>query len=243
MTLQDIIDWYQRPRRAQSTGGRAQELYFLFHPRTAFLKTLPVGAELVDIGAGDGSLVNFREWPDPARRDLHMYAYSIEKGDRFDAFEGYEISDWNVAPPEFDGKRFDAIISAHFIEHIEDPATFVAWAARKLVPGGRAYVEWPSPAALTLPSRSELLDAGVDMVISRFDDDATHQALPDRGAIEAHAAAAGLSCTASGIVRLPWIEDELMAHFRDASDRFPAQAAFWSWTGWSQYLILEQPLR
>ncbi|MEP6634062.1 MAG: methyltransferase domain-containing protein [Luteimonas sp.] len=243
MTLQKIIDWYQYPRKTRIAGGRAQELYFQFHPRTAFLKTLPIGATVADIGAGDGSLSIFRDWPEPARRDLRLYAYSIEKGDRFDAFESYEISDWNEKQPEFDGMRFDAVISAHFIEHIADPGTFVAWLARKLAPGGRAYVEWPSPAALTLPTRSELLEAGVNLVISRFDDDATHRALPDRDAIQAHAVEAGLTCTASGIVRLPWIEDELMAHFRDADDRFPSQAAFWSWTGWSQYLIFEQPLQ
>ena len=137
--------------------------------------------------------------------------------------------------------RFDGIVSAHFIEHIDDAGTFVDWAAGKLAPGGRAYVEWPSPASLDLPPLSALHEAGVPLVISRFDDDCTHQHLPDRDAVAAHAVRAGLRVSASGRIRLPWLEDELLASFRDAPDRFPAQAAFWSWTQWSQYLVLERP--
>ena len=33
----------------------------------------------------------------------------------------------------------------------------------------------------------------------------------------------------------------MLAHFRDDTDPFPRQAAFWSRTGWSQYLLLRQP--
>ena len=79
------------------------------------------------------------------------------------------------------------------------------------------------------------------LVISRFDDDCTHQHLPDRDAVAMRAMQAGLGVAASGSIRLPWLEDELLASFRDAPDRFPAQAAFWSWTQWSQYLVLERP--
>lgn len=238
MNIETVVDWYKRDRRSHVSKGRAQELYFQFHPRTAFLKTLPVNATVADIGAGDGSLSVFRDWPEPSRRDLRLYAYSIEKGQHFDAFEGYEISDWNVAPPEFGGQLFDAVLSAHFIEHIDDPATFIAWLDRKLAPGGRAYIEWPAPASQSLPSRRELSELGVDLVISRFDDDATHRNLPDTSQVQRLAHQAGMVLEACGIIRLPWLEDELMAHFRESSDRFPVQAAFWSWSGWAQYVIL-----
>jgi hypothetical protein len=46
---------------------------------------------------------------------------------------------------------------------------------------------------------------------------------------------------AEGIVRLPWLEDEMLAHFRDAEDGFARQAAFWSFTNWSQYLVISKP--
>lgn len=239
--IEAIRQWWKRPRTARLPKDRAMELYFTFHPRTAFLKNCPPDARVVDIGAGDGSLSVFRKWPAPERMDLKLYAYSIEKGAQFDAFEGYEISDWNLAPPEFPGVRFDAILCAHFIEHIADPTSLVTWAARKLVPGGRMYVEWPSPSSLDLPSKHALAEAGVPLIISRFDDDDTHRELPDIGAVAAAFEAQGFEVETRGTVRLPWLEEEIMARHRDDADRFPSQAAFWSWTGWSQYLILRAP--
>ncbi len=241
MDFENVLNWYKKSRTPTITAEKAIELYFQFHPRTAFVKMLPQNSTLVDIGAGDGSLSIFRNWPDPVRRDIQMYAYSIEKGSRFDDFEAYELSDWNAQPPQFGGRTFDAILSAHFIEHIESPTSFLDWSVKKLNAGGRLYLEWPSVASNepSIPSKSDLMEEGVNLVISRFDDDCTHKALPDRNLIKSHATTLGLRLVAEGVARLPWLEDELMANFRDAEDRFPAQAAFWSWSGWSQYLIYE----
>lgn len=241
MQTEQIRDWFLQARVATLPRERVMELYFTFHPRTAFVKTLPRNAKLVDIGAGDGSLSTFVGWPSPKRPDLEIHAYSLEKGEHFDRFRSYEIGDWNRAPPEFPGTRFDAVVCAHFIEHIADPASFVAWAARKLAPGGRVYLEWPAPASLDLPKREELEAAGVPLIISRFDDDDTHRDLPDADRIVAACLAQGFELEARGIVRLPWIEDEMLAHFRNDSDGFARQAAFWSYTGWSQYLVLRLP--
>lgn len=237
MNIEEIAEWYHRERKAAVSGSSAQELYFQFHPRTSFLKMLPVNARVADIGAGDGSLSVFRKWPEPVREDLRLHAYSIEKGERFDDFESYEISDWNVAPPEFGGIEFDGIVCAHFIEHVADPASFAAWAGRKLVKGGRAYVEWPSEASIDLPGRDELLAAGVSLVISRYHDDSTHSTLPGRSQMIAALKAHGMEIEQQGVVSLPWIEEQLMANFKDSEDSFPRQAAFWSKTRWSQFLI------
>jgi SAM-dependent methyltransferase len=234
-----IREWFLAPRKSQLGRDRVMELYFTFHPRTAFLKNLPRGSSVVDIGAGDGSLSVFASWPEPKRTDLELHAYSIEKGKAFDQFKSYELSDWNASPPEFQGRKFDAVVCAHFIEHIADPLSFVDWAARKLNPGGRVYLEWPSPASLQLPSRAELEPLGVPLMISRFDDDCTHRALPDGDAISAACIARGFVIECRGIVRLPWLEDEMLAHYRTDADGFPRQAAFWSRTGWSQYLVLQ----
>ena len=241
MNYESVLNWYRKSRTPVLSAERAIELYFQFHPRTAFVKTLPQNSTLVDIGAGDGSLSIFRNWPDPVRQDIRMYAYSIEKGSRFDDFDAYELSDWNAQPPEFNGQTFDAVLSAHFIEHIKSPASFIDWCVRKLKPGGRLYLEWPSEASneASMPSISDLVKADVNLVISRFDDDNTHQDLPDRDFIKSYAKSMGLHLVAEGVARVPWLEDELMANYRDAEDRFPAQAAFWSWVGWSQYLIYE----
>lgn len=237
MEIEDIVEWFARDRKPQIASDQTQELYFRQHPRTLFLKNLPAHARVVDIGAGDGSLSVFRRWPDPIRDDLELYAYSIEKGTRFDDFDGYEISDWNRQPPEFEGIRFDAVVSGHFIEHIDDPHSLAAWMAHKLAAGGRAYVEWPSDHSLDLPSQRLLAERGVPLTISRFDDDCTHKVLPTRDAVVAGLERAGFDIEQQGIVRMPWIEEQLMANFRDSKDGFCRQAAFWLMTGWSQFVI------
>jgi SAM-dependent methyltransferase len=237
MEIDEVVEWFARARKPRLGPDEAQELYFRQHPRTLFIKALPSNAKVVDIGAGDGSLSVFRGWPEPVRDDLGLYAYSIEKGTRFDDFDGYEISDWNLQPPEFEGIRFDAVVSGHFIEHIDEPGSLATWMARKLVPGGRAYIEWPSPHSLDLPSQRALAERGVPLTISRFDDDCTHQVLPTRDAVVSGLELAGFDIEQQGIVRMPWIEEQLMASFRDSEDGFCRQAAFWLMTGWSQFVI------
>lgn len=239
-STEQIKKWFDRPRQSRLNRDRVMELYFTFHPRTCFLKTVPAGANIADIGAGDGSLSEFLNWPSPERKDLSLHAYSIEKGRLFDQFKSYEISDWNEAQPEFGGQMFDAVMCAHFIEHIAEPTSFADWANRKVKSGGMIYLEWPSPASLDLPSQRELEKAGVPLVISRFNDDCTHRKLPDADAMVAAFIAHGFIVETRGIVRMPWLEDEMMAHFRDADDGFPRQAAFWSYTGWSQYLVIRR---
>ena len=135
----------------------------------------------------------------------------------------------------------DAVVCVHFIEHIDDPGTLSRWLGRKLTPGGRAYVEWPSPHSLDLPARQTLEDNGVELIISRFDDDDTHQRLPRMEEIIESMRSAGLRIETQGTVRLPWLEDEMMAGAVD--DAFNRQAAFWSATGWSQYLIVNRPFQ
>lgn len=239
MEIDEICRWFDKERSPKLGKDSVAQLYFTFHPRTAFLKTLPSDSEVVDIGAGDGSLSIFRSWPEPIRSDLRLYAYSIEKGKLFDDFSGYEISNWNIDQPDFDGKRFDAVVCAHFIEHIEDPLSLVAWAARKLRKGGRIYLEWPSPNSTSLPARAELEERGVPLIISRFDDDGTHQELPDGDAIVNAMLENGFKLESRGIVRLPWLEDEMLGHYRESEDGFYRQAAFWSYTGWAQYVVAE----
>ncbi|UNK48885.1 class I SAM-dependent methyltransferase [Lysobacter sp. S4-A87] len=237
MDIEEIVEWFNRERRPAMNPGDVQELYFQLHPRTAFLKNLPENARVVDIGAGDGSLSVFKGWPRPVRQDLKMFAYSIEKGEHFDQFEGYEISDWNVAQPSFDGIEFDALVSAHFIEHIADPTSLADWMQRKLRPNGRAYIEWPSEASLSLPGIDEVKRRGVDLMITRFDDDDTHQRLPARDLMRSALLAQGFEIEQEGVIRLPWIENQLMAGFRDADDVFCRQAAFWLAAGWSQFIV------
>lgn len=119
--------------------GELLETFHGQHPRTLFVKSLKARSSVLDVGAGDGALSIFRRWPRPARQDLKIYAYSLEKGQNFDDYDGYELSDWNVQKP-FADRTFDAIFCSHFVEHIADPVAFITWMASKLSENGRVYI-------------------------------------------------------------------------------------------------------
>src|SRR5664280_1340562 len=87
-----IIRWYRAEHSpALEDAEKVFEFYHQCHPRTLFLKMLPAGATLLDLGAGDGPMQVFRNWPPPARKDLKLYAFSLRKGKHFDAYDGYEL--------------------------------------------------------------------------------------------------------------------------------------------------------
>jgi len=94
---------------------------------------------------------------------------------------------------------------------------------------------------MQLPSVAELRTHGLDLMISNFHDDCTHAVLPDRTRFCEAAAAHGMAVEAQGEILMPWLAEELMAQYRDAKDRFPVQAAFWLWSGWSQYVVVRAP--
>lgn len=237
MDLDQITEWYRRPRQALLDDGALQQLYAMLHPRTAFLKMLARGARVLDLGAGDGSLSVLLRWPEPDRSDLECHAYGLEKGEHFDAFTSWELGDWNLAPPAFNGLQFDAVLCSHFIEHIAEPDTLAAWLGERMAPKGRVYIEWPSENALNQVRQPEAKAQGVDLMITHFHDDATHRDLPSRASVVEGLEAAGFEIESGGVIRMPWLEDQFMAAFRDAEDPFGRQAAFWLATGWSQYLV------
>lgn len=237
MNVDQVVEWYNRLRQRRLDPGAVQELYALLHPRAAFLKTLVSDARVLDLGAGDGSLATMLRWPKPDRSDLELYAYSLEKGEHFDDFAGWELGDWNKAPPALSGLEFDAVLCSHFIEHLAVPASVPRWLGARLPANARVYIEWPSENALLQPRRAALLERGVDLTISHFYDDATHRDLPARAQVITALEREGFVIEGQGLIRLPWLEEQLMACFRDSADPFGRQAAFWLATGWSQYVV------
>jgi len=232
-----IVDWYRQKRPSVFDDKIAFRDYHQCHPRTLFLKTLPPGATVLDLGAGEGSLHIFRNWPSPARGDIKLYAYSLEKGKFFGSYEGYELGDWDRQPPEFGGMQFDAIFSAHFVEHIQQPGSLAAWAASHLKPGGRLFVEWPSEASLRAPTHDELLSHGIDLQPGNFLDDCTHLALPSTGMVHSSIRESGLEIEIAGTIRLPVFEGALLNVYRRNRDAVALLFAYWSFTGWCQYVV------
>jgi SAM-dependent methyltransferase len=239
LTVDDIAAWFHASRTPLLSKDEAIVLAHTMHPRTVFVKTLAPGAHLLDMGAGDGSLEVYRRWPAPQREDLRMYAYALSKGARFDAYDGWEIGDWETRPPGFPGIAFDAIFCAHFIEYVEDAVPFVRWTGERLRAGGRVYLEWPSPFSAVLPKVSELVQRGIPITISNFHDDANVKRIHDRAQVVSELIEVGFFIEAQGYVSMPLVEEEVLAHFANGSidDRYVVQLAYWSKTRWAQYLV------
>ena len=209
-------------------------------PRCRFVKTLPAGATLLDAGAGDGALQVYRHWPEPPRADLHMFAWAGIKGASFDRYDGHEVGYWPEKPPAFGGRVFDAIMAANFIEHIDDPIAFVEWSIARLAPAGRLYLEWPRPESTLLPATADLAALGLPIMTGNYFDDATHRpVVPDIEAVRATIIKSGLTIRESGIVGVPFVDQELAIHAARARDTVNLTIAYWSMTGWCQYLVAE----
>ena len=233
-----IARWSDPAQDTVMSFGEAGECFYRSHPRARFIRSLLLGASMLDAGAGDGSSIILGRWPDPPRTDLKMYAWAGEKGVQFDEFEGHEVSYWPERPPAFGGRRFDGILCAHFLEHIEDPLRFVAWAVDRLAPGGSIYLEWPSERSYDLPTNAELGAVGVPVTTGRFSDDGTHQReTPKFASVRQVLIDAGLFLRESGAVSAPFIDQQLPIHARRLQDIAAMTSAYWSHTAWASYLI------
>lgn len=241
--FESIKHWFQCDRQVTAIPlDHVLESYHSMHPRAVFVKSLPTNAVLLDVGAGDGGLEVFRRWPAPARPDIRLFAYSLEKGSSFDEWDGYQLGNWDEGPPDFDGRKFDAIYSSHFIEHIKDASSFLRWCASMLTEGGRVYIEWPSANSLSSPAMSELKEIGFKHLTGNFRDDPTHKELPDRIEVVRQLRKNGLVVDAEATIRMPVFEDALLQHYRATDDVVSLQFAYWLRTGWCQFVAAHLPL-
>jgi SAM-dependent methyltransferase len=207
-------------------------------PRVRFLKSAPACARLLDVGAGDGAMEMFRQWLPPRRDDIRMYAVSLEKGERFGQYDGFELGNFNHAKPDFGGLTFDAMLVCHFVEHIDGGlGAFLAWAKTRLAPGGRVYVEFPSLYSKLAPKRADLIARGLQASCCNFYDDHTHVdtiSLEDtRQTLEDH----GFFVEESGYWRNPYLEDALIRRGYAEKNEYLATVGVWMKTYFCQYAV------
>lgn len=156
--------------------------------KDAFIRGLPPGARLLDVGCGNNS----PRYTKGIRPDL-VYT-GLDVGDYNQAEPAGAFADrYIVVPPEgfaaaiaAERGAMDAVISAHNLEHCQDMAATLAAMAAALAPGGRLFLAFPCEASARFPSRDGCLN---------FFDDATHRTLPRFDAVLAALRGAGLEVT------------------------------------------------
>ncbi|TDO08265.1 methyltransferase family protein [Mycobacterium sp. BK086] len=142
------------------------------HGRRRFLTELGEHADVFDVGCGNDSPYLFKS----IRPDIRYVGLDV--GDYYQEHEPAEYADDYVVVPvsqflnaiQQRAEQFDAVVSAHNLEHCDDPDNVVKAMAQALRPGGRLYLAFPSAASLSMPSRQGTLN---------FFDDTTHVRPPD----------------------------------------------------------------
>jgi capsular polysaccharide biosynthesis protein len=210
------------------------EMFWRAHPRFNFFKSLPWGANLLDIGAGNGGLVYWKDWLKPQRADLNLYGVDRNVGEHRDLYAGWEAVDLDAAPPSFPAVKLNAFFASHVIEYLSAPERLVQWLATTAEPGARLYLEWTSPATLDLPTREQLHKFDVDVVTSNFVDDWEHKQAPDLPTVGGWLSACGFEVMSSGAVDTGIVGAELFARGGDPHMR---SMGYWSLTHSSLYAV------
>ncbi len=159
--------------------GLRLQLRSALDPRSKnrFVRALPPGASVLDVGCGNGSPSMFKRLnPGIRYTGLDIAEYGLGPADHAAADELRFVSPADFARGIADfGPRFDAIVSAHNIEHVDDPPAVVSAMCAALRPAGRLYLSFPSAASTRFPSRAGALN---------FHDDPTHRWLPEVATLE-----------------------------------------------------------
>lgn len=155
--------WTTRLRHALVTRLRPRG-------KLAFLRSLPRGARVLDVGCGNNSPRDAKL----LRPDLVYTGLDVGDYNQHDSIRYADV--YIVVPPaDFAGAiaaqagQMDAVVSSHNLEHCDDPAAVLAAMATALRPGGVLYLAFPCEESVHFPSRRGSLN---------FFDDGTHRAVP-----------------------------------------------------------------
>lgn len=155
------------------------------HGKQAFIKTIARNGSLLDVGCGNDSPHRAKlQRPDIRYTGLdvadyhqttpaHKYAdrYVLATAERF----ATEIAGLTGS--------FNAVMSAHNLEHCLEPGAVVHAMCSQVGKGGRLYMSFPCEASVRFPSRAGTLN---------FNDDPTHRSPPSYAAVLAMVESSGL---------------------------------------------------
>jgi len=149
---------------------RKHHLLESHHGKGTFIRSLPRGGRILDVGCGNESPA-FSRW---IRRDLYYIGIDVadyrQEAASIDAADEYHITTPSGFVEEinrFSGS-IDGVVSSHNLEHCDDHRAVLKAMVGVLKPGGRMYLSFPCEASARFPHRGGCLN---------FFDDSTHQHL------------------------------------------------------------------
>ncbi len=208
--------------------GDTEDAYLnLVTPRCIFVKTLPPNSALLDLGAGNGSLIHYKTWPDIQRTDLRYFGVSLDWQDNFVRYEHVEIGDFMSSTPNFGHLKFDGIMSAHFIEHIPELTRCIDYIADSIANAGRVYIEWPHEASQKFPPASKIRELGLNASTSNFFDDKTHSSTWSMDEVARSLEQRGFIIEALGRPIFPFLADKMRDAAKKSGDTTLATLSVW----------------
>lgn len=166
--------------------------------KNRFIYKLRAGCAILDVGCGNGSPSIFKLLnPSIFYTGIDIQPLGLTAADR-DAADQLVF----VGSSEFAGairslgSRFDAVVSAHNIEHTEQPEAVIRAMCAVLRPGGTLYLSFPAAASTRFPPRNGSLN---------FYDDPTHRWVPDLPLIREQVEASSCKIIVVTARNRPWI--------------------------------------
>jgi hypothetical protein len=175
-----------------------------------FFSWLSWGTNLLDLGAGSGGLTHWKDWVKPARSDLNLWRRPDRRRTPR-APRGLGCDRPRCCYAERLRRRAHRVL-----RQPPDRAAGVAGTPRRVArtraePGARVYLEWPSPTSIALPTRDELRQHDIEILVSNFRDDPANRTCPDVTTVCGWLREAGFTIVASGAIDLGRFGEELFA--------------------------------
>jgi SAM-dependent methyltransferase len=238
---EDLVAWLSAARPPAHTIKEVQVYYQTINPRNVFMKSLPLGARLVDFGAGAGQTAALRTWPTFPRPDIRLFGVGLDRADKLSEYEEIFIGNFEQTRPHFRVHEFDGVLCANCLEHLRRFEPVLEWMYNVLVPGGRVFLEWPHEFSKKVTGRARLLELGYDVNTVNFYDDASHVEAWRMTDVVAEAERLGFTVDVSGRINWPYLAEAMRDVGIASKDQTTLTLAIWAREGWSQYVILARP--
>lgn len=236
-SLQDLLSWL-KTTDVQSKVKNLDEIFWSQYPKVIFLKNLKANSIVLDLGTGDGTLVNFKKFTLYDRQDLVFYGASLEAplNNYYDKFIKTNIEKsfptFKILP--------NAYIISQFLEHMSNPLDIMKKVHKNITPGGKVYIDFPSSHSSKLPSSTEFAKHGYDIYTLNFYDDETHKSLIDIQKFKHDVSNIGFKIISTGYIDMPYSSELLKTEGIFSKSKVHLTFAMWLKTLFIYYIVLEK---